>query len=61
MRDTGHVLDSIRGIFVLADIRVAQGRLRDAAGIARALLDRDDAVDLAEHGEGDDRGVVEVE
>jgi len=33
MRDFGGVLDAIRGTFVLGDIRVAQGRLRDAARI----------------------------
>jgi LuxR family maltose regulon positive regulatory protein len=33
MRRCGHVLDAIRGIFVLGDTRVAQGRLREAAGI----------------------------
>jgi LuxR family maltose regulon positive regulatory protein len=31
MRKAGRLLDYIRGIFVLGDIRVAQGRLRDAA------------------------------
>jgi LuxR family maltose regulon positive regulatory protein len=31
MRVAGHELDAIRGIFVLGDIRVAQGRLREAA------------------------------
>ena len=31
MRRVGHDLDAIRGTFVLGDIRVAQGRLRDAA------------------------------
>lgn len=31
MRDAGRLLDHIRGVFVLGDIRVAQGRLRDAA------------------------------
>lgn len=31
MRRTGRELDVIRGIFVLGDIRVAQGRLREAA------------------------------
>lgn len=30
MRQCGHELDAIRGIFVLGDIRVSQGRLRDA-------------------------------
>ena len=30
MRAVGHDLDAIRGIFVLGDIRVAQGRLREA-------------------------------
>jgi LuxR family transcriptional regulator, maltose regulon positive regulatory protein len=33
MRRCGHTLDAIRGTFVLGDIRVAQGRLREAAGI----------------------------
>jgi LuxR family transcriptional regulator, maltose regulon positive regulatory protein len=33
MRRCGLALDAIRGTFVLGDIRVAQGRLRDAAGI----------------------------
>ncbi|HEV3485454.1 MAG TPA: LuxR C-terminal-related transcriptional regulator [Vicinamibacterales bacterium] len=33
MRATGHDLDAIRGTFVLGDIRVAQGRLREAANI----------------------------
>jgi len=33
MRAGGHVLDAIRGTFVLGDIRVAQGRLREAARI----------------------------
>jgi LuxR family maltose regulon positive regulatory protein len=33
MRNSGHVLSEIRGIFVLGDIRVAQGRLREAATI----------------------------
>jgi LuxR family transcriptional regulator, maltose regulon positive regulatory protein len=33
MRQCGHVLDAIRGTFVLGDIRVAQGRLREAARI----------------------------
>ena len=33
MRKCGHVLDAIRGIFVLGDIRAAQGRLREAARI----------------------------
>lgn len=33
MRQGGHVLDAIRGAFVLGDIRVAQGRLREAATI----------------------------
>ena len=33
MRATGHDLDAIRGTFVLGDIRVAQGRLREAASI----------------------------
>jgi LuxR family maltose regulon positive regulatory protein len=33
MRAGGHELDAIRGIFVLGDIRVAQGRLREAASI----------------------------
>jgi LuxR family transcriptional regulator, maltose regulon positive regulatory protein len=32
MRVAGHELDVIRGIFVLGDIRVAQGRLREAVG-----------------------------
>ena len=31
MRACGHELDEIRGIFVLGDIRVSQGRLREAA------------------------------
>ena len=31
MRQCGHDLDVVRGIFVLGDIRVSQGRLRDAA------------------------------
>jgi LuxR family maltose regulon positive regulatory protein len=31
MQQSGHVLDAIRGIFVLGDIRVTQGRLREAA------------------------------
>jgi LuxR family maltose regulon positive regulatory protein len=30
---TGHELDAIRGTFVLGDLRVAQGRLREAASI----------------------------
>ena len=33
MRAAGHELDAIRGIFVLGDIRVSQGRLREAEGI----------------------------
>jgi LuxR family maltose regulon positive regulatory protein len=33
MHAAGHELDAIRGIFVLGDIRVAQGRLREAVGI----------------------------
>jgi len=33
MRTAGHDLDAIRGTFVLGDIRVAQGRLREAASI----------------------------
>jgi len=33
MRATGHTLDAIRGTFVLGDLRVAQGRLREAASI----------------------------
>jgi LuxR family maltose regulon positive regulatory protein len=33
MRRAGHALDAIRGTFVLGDIRVAQGRLREAATI----------------------------
>jgi LuxR family maltose regulon positive regulatory protein len=33
MRKAGHVADAIRGIFVLGDIRVAQGCLREAARI----------------------------
>ncbi|MFL5613947.1 MAG: LuxR C-terminal-related transcriptional regulator [Gemmatimonadaceae bacterium] len=33
MRATGHDLDAIRGTFVLGDIRVGQGRLREAAAI----------------------------
>jgi LuxR family maltose regulon positive regulatory protein len=33
MRAWGHTLDAIRGTFVPGDIRVAQGRLREAAGI----------------------------
>ncbi|HEY6829001.1 MAG TPA: hypothetical protein VI259_19205, partial [Gemmatimonadaceae bacterium] len=33
MRATGHELDAIRGTFVLADIRVAQGRLREGVSI----------------------------
>jgi LuxR family maltose regulon positive regulatory protein len=33
MRATGHLLDAIRGTFVLGDIRFAQGRLRDAVRI----------------------------
>ena len=33
MREMGGVLDAIRGTFVLGDIRVAQGRLREAARI----------------------------
>jgi LuxR family transcriptional regulator, maltose regulon positive regulatory protein len=33
MRKSGHVLDAIRGMFVLGDIRVAQGRLREAARV----------------------------
>jgi len=33
MRMTGHELDAIRGTFVLGDLRVAQGRLREAASI----------------------------
>ncbi len=32
MRRNGNHLDAVRGTFVLGDIRVAQGRLRDAAG-----------------------------
>jgi LuxR family maltose regulon positive regulatory protein len=31
MRDCGHAADVVRGTFVLGDIRVAQGRLREAA------------------------------
>lgn len=31
MRQSGHEVDVVRGIFVLGDIRVSQGRLRDAA------------------------------
>ena len=33
MRMSGHALDAIRGTFVLGDLRVAQGRLREAASI----------------------------
>jgi LuxR family maltose regulon positive regulatory protein len=33
MKSCGHELDAVRGVFVLGDIRVAQGRLRDAASI----------------------------
>jgi LuxR family maltose regulon positive regulatory protein len=33
MRAAGHELDAIRGMFVLGDIRVAQGRLREAARV----------------------------
>ncbi|HEX4683545.1 MAG TPA: LuxR C-terminal-related transcriptional regulator [Gemmatimonadaceae bacterium] len=33
MRDCGHGADVIRGTFVLGDIRVAQGRLREAARV----------------------------
>jgi LuxR family transcriptional regulator, maltose regulon positive regulatory protein len=33
MRAAGHALDAIRGTFVLGDLRVAQGRLREAADI----------------------------
>jgi LuxR family maltose regulon positive regulatory protein len=33
MRLCGHGLDAIRGIFVLGDLRVGQGRLREAASI----------------------------
>jgi len=33
MRACGHEVDAVRGIFVLGDIRVSQGRLREAAGI----------------------------
>ena len=40
MRKSGHVLDAIRGIFVLGDIRVAQGRLRDAARVYENGLQR---------------------
>jgi LuxR family maltose regulon positive regulatory protein len=38
MRASGHMLDAIRGMFVLADIRAAQGRLREAARIYRQGL-----------------------
>ena len=38
MRACGRELDAIRGIFVLGDIRVAQGRLREAAGIYESGL-----------------------
>jgi LuxR family maltose regulon positive regulatory protein len=39
MRAGGHELDAIRGTFVLGDIRVAQGRLREAAQVyERGLL-----------------------
>jgi LuxR family maltose regulon positive regulatory protein len=33
MRKVGHDLDAVRGTFVLGDIRVAQGRLREAVSI----------------------------
>jgi len=33
MRSAGHELDAIRGTFVPADVRVSQGRLREAAAI----------------------------
>ena len=39
MRTTGHELDAIRGTFVLGDLRVSQGRLRDAATIYRHGLE----------------------
>lgn len=39
MRKVGHDLDAIRGTFVLGDIRVAQGRLRDAMRIYESGLD----------------------
>ena len=38
MRAAGHDLDAVRGTFVLADIRVAQGRLREAASIYESGL-----------------------
>jgi LuxR family maltose regulon positive regulatory protein len=38
MRRLGLTLDVIRGIFVLGDLRVAQGRLHEAAGIYRRGL-----------------------
>lgn len=47
MRRAGRTLDAIRGMFVLGDLRVAQGRLGDAASIYEAGLrqagDHDDA------------------
>jgi len=39
MRKAGHALDVIRGTFVLGDIRVAQGRLRDAMSIYKTGLE----------------------
>ena len=38
MRVAGHDLDAVRGMFVLGDIRFAQGRLRDAADSYRRGL-----------------------
>jgi LuxR family maltose regulon positive regulatory protein len=38
MRISGHDLDAVRGMFVLGDIRYAQGRLRDAADSYRRGL-----------------------
>ena len=38
MRKAGHELDAIRGTFVLGDIRVAQGRLREATSIYESGL-----------------------
>jgi LuxR family maltose regulon positive regulatory protein len=39
MRQVGQALNALRGIFVLGDIRVAQGRLRAAAGIYQGGLE----------------------
>lgn len=52
MRECGHDLDVVRGAFVLGDIRVAQGRLRDAANIYQKGLET--AAQFSAHTETDE-------